>query len=253
MAPMHCDIVDLRDFYATSLGLVARRMIRAAVRDIWPETRGLSVLGIGYAAPFLRPFLDDAERVLAMMPPDQGVLHWPPDAANCAFLSDKAELPLADVSVDRVLVVHSLEHSQPVRPLLREIWRIMAGNGRALFVVPNRRGIWARVDNSPFGSGYPFSVSQLSRILRDNMFTPTVSRYALYLPPTRSRTLLAAAGAWENIGRRWFPAFAGVTLVEASKQLYAATPEPAKRRIVIPARAQARPLPATPRTRGERG
>ena len=42
-----------------------------------------------------------------------------------------------------------LEWSEKPRDLLRELWRVLAPNGRLLLVVPNRRGLWARVDTTP--------------------------------------------------------------------------------------------------------
>ena len=45
------DVVDLRDFYETQLGQMARRMIRRGVRALWPDVRGQRVLGLGYATP----------------------------------------------------------------------------------------------------------------------------------------------------------------------------------------------------------
>ena len=50
---MPSDVIDLRDFYLTGLGQVARRMIRRAIRRIWPDLHGMRLLGIGYATPFL--------------------------------------------------------------------------------------------------------------------------------------------------------------------------------------------------------
>ena len=41
--------------------------IRRRIRTIWPDLHGLSVLGVGYATPFLRQYRDEAERVLAIM------------------------------------------------------------------------------------------------------------------------------------------------------------------------------------------
>ena len=49
-------------------------------------------------------------------------------------------------SVDFVLVVHGLELTDRRSEMLREIWRVLAPQGRALLVVPNRRGMWARFD-----------------------------------------------------------------------------------------------------------
>ena len=231
------DIVDLRDFYETRLGQVARHLIRRRIRSIWPDLQGQSLLGLGYATPYLRQFRDEAERVLAVMPAGQGVLPWPPDEPNSVALADETELPLPDVSFDRVLLVHGLECGEHTRDMLREVWRVMSGGGRLLIVVPNRRGIWARMDRTPFGQGHPYSPPQLSRLLRDNLFTPIQSTQSLFIPPIGSTTLLSTAPAWERIGSRWLQRFGGVVLMEAGKQIYAGTAVRAKRKgrpVIVP-------------------
>lgn len=224
---MNVDVVDLRDFYLSRLGQVARRLIRRRIRLIWPDVAGMRILGLGYATPYLRPFRDEAERAFAIMPASQGVLAWPEDGPNSVALADEGELPLQDYSIDRVLLVHGLEYSEQVRSLLKEIWRVLAGGGRLLVVVPNRRGIWARFDKTPLGQGHPYTPSQLSRLLREADFTPERTAAALFVPPNGSRMALRSANAIERIGERWFTTFAGVSLIEATKQIYA---KPAVRR-----------------------
>jgi SAM-dependent methyltransferase len=235
---MYTDIVDLREFYESSLGQVARRMIRRRLRQLWPDVRGQIVLGIGYATPYLRPFRDEADRVFAVMPAAQGIAFWPREGPGLVALGDEADLPLPDMSVDRVLLVHGLEGTEQLRPMMREIWRVLAGGGRLLVVVPNRRGLWARADWTPFGHGFPYTPSQLKQVLRDTMFVPERTGHALFIPPLRSRFLLRSAPAWEEIGERWFKAFAGVTMIEASKQIFAGvarrTAQPVKRRLIVP-------------------
>ncbi len=233
---MYSDVVDLRDFYASRLGQVTRRLIRRRVRALWPDLTGQTVLGLGYATPYLRQFRDEAARVIALMPAAQGVLHWPPEGPNLAALADETELPLPDFSVDRVLLVHGLECVDHLGEMLREVWRVMNSSGRLLIVVPNRRGIWARTDRTPFGQGLPYSPPQLSRLLRGHMFTPVQSSGALFMPPLRSAMSLGAAPAWERLGSRWFPTFAGVIACEASKQIYAAPAQRKRRRraVVLP-------------------
>lgn len=221
LADMYSDVLDLREFYRSSTGQVVRRLIRQRIRDLWPDLAGQRVLGIGYATPYLTMFQEEAERVMAVMPASQGVISWPPEGPGRVTLADEAELPFPDMSIDRVLLVHGLECTEELRPLMREIWRVMAGGGRLIAVVPNRRGIWARFDSTPFGLGSPFSPSQLRGTLKANMFVPEREECALFLPPTRRRFLLASAPAVEEVGHRWFRAFAGVHMVEASKQIYA--------------------------------
>jgi SAM-dependent methyltransferase len=232
------DVVDLRDFYRGALGQVARRMIRRAVQRVWPDLHGMRLLGLGYATPFLSALSTGTERTVALMPAALGVLRWPQYGSNLVTLADEGELPFADYSIDRVLLVHGLETSEEVRPLLKEIWRILAGGGRVLIVAPNRRGIWARLDRTPFGSGRPYTISQLSQLLREEQFTPVGSEAALFVPPAGGRVVLRSALAWERIGVRWFPTFGGVVLVEATKQIYAkptAVRAPRRRLVYAPA------------------
>jgi len=239
---MWIDVVDLRDFYAGDLGRVTRRMVRRKIRSIWPDVTGHSVLGLGYTSPYLQSFQGEAARVISAMPAGQGILHWPEDAPNLTSLVDEFELPFADLSMDRVILVHALECAEQVRPLMREIWRVLAGSGRLLVIAPNRRGIWARFERTPFGHGLPYSNSQLSRLLRENMFTPIETHRALYIPPTRSRMMLSAAPALENIGDRFFSTFGGVIMMEAVKQIYAGQPIAGHRQkarvLALPQRSQ---------------
>ena len=238
---MSLDVIDLRDFYTTSLGQVAARAIRRKVRGVWPDVKGESILGLGFATPYLGPFRRNGTRVLAAMPAGQGVLHWPAEGGGLATLVDEADLPFPDLSVDRVLLVHGLEMTEQVPALMREVWRVMTGSGRLLVVVPNRRGIWARFERTPFGHGRTYSMGQLSRLLRDTMFTPVQSQTALFVPPTRSRMVLASARAWEELGTRGFNTFAGVVMIEATKQIYAGHALPDRRR-----RLANLPLPQRP-------
>ena len=224
------DVVDLRDFYETALGQTTRRLLRRHLRQLWPDTRGMAILGLGFATPLLRPFLGEAERVVAVMPANQGVLHWPPEGPGLTVLADESVLPLPDSSMDRIVLMHALEATEQVRAMMREVWRVLADGGRLVIVAPNRRGIWARLERTPFGNGRPYTSGQLARMLRDNMFTPVAMSGGLFLPPTTSRVMLRSAPAVEEVGRRWFQTFAGVNIVEATKQIYAATPSRASKR-----------------------
>lgn len=240
---MWTDVIDLRDFYRTALGGAARRVIRNHVRAIWPDARAANLLGLGYATPYLAPFREEAARVISVMPAPQGVLRWPAAGPNLAALAGEDELPLPDRSIDRVLLTHALECSERLRPMLREVWRVMADDARLLAVVPNRRGIWARLDRTPFGHGRPFTPSQIERLLRDHMFAPTGTTFGLFMPPGGRRVAGAAAPAWERLGKYWLRRFGGVLLVEAAKRVHAAAPAaaPARRRAYAAPAARAAP------------
>lgn len=215
------DVSTLRDFYASPLGQVARQLVLDAIRRHWPEAPGERVLGYGYAVPYLGAFRQNAASVSAAMPGAQGVHAWPESGSRLVCLTEEAELPFADLSFDRVLVVHGLEHSERVRQLLRELWRVTAGEGRALFVVPGRRGIWSRSDRTPFGWGRPYSLAQLRQTLSEQLFDPLRWDRALYLPPATGRWMLRWAPLFEQAGHRFLFRAAGVHLIEAVKRLYA--------------------------------
>ena len=229
------DVVDLRNFYAQRLGTVARRFIGRGIRARWADTSTLRVLGIGYATPYLGLFREEAERCLALMPAPQGVVRWPSSRPALAALVEEDELPLTDSAVDRVLLVHALEMSSDPPELLREIWRVLAPGGRLLAVVPNRRGLWARMDTTPFGYGRPYSRSQITQLLRETWFTPTGWGEALYVPPISRGWFLRSAVAWERTGATLSAPFAGVHIVEATKQVYRAIPARREKRRLVPA------------------
>ena len=242
------DVVDLRNFYAQHLGVVARRFVGRGIRARWKDARALRVLGIGYTTPYLGLFRGEAERCLALMPAPQGVVRWPSTRPALAALVEEDELPLTDSAVDRVLLVHALEMSPDPIELLRETWRVLAAGGRLLAVVPNRRGVWARVDTTPFGHGRPYSRTQINQLLRDAWFTPIGWSEALYVPPVSRGWFLRAAVAWERTGATISAPFAGVHIVEATKQVYRAIPARREKRQLVPGLAPVLEPVLTPST-----
>ena len=112
-----------------------------------------------------------------------------------------------------------------LRPLLRQLWRVLAPEGKLLVVAPNRASLWAQVERSPFGHGRPFSRRELEAILKGALFEPESWQRALYAPPLRSRALVGSGAGWERFGARFLSGLGGVHIVEARKSLYApATP-----------------------------
>ena len=231
---MSLDVVYLRNFYAHRLGTVARHFVGRGIRKRWVDMAGQRVLGLGYATPYLGLFREEAERCLAFMPAAQGVVKWPATRPALAALVEELELPLPDNAVDRVLLVHSLEMSQDANALLREVWRVLAAGGQLMAVVPNRRGLWARIDTTPFGHGRPYSRSQITHLLRETWFTPVAWSEALYVPPIERGWFLRSAVAWERTGATLSAPFAGVHIVEATKQVYRAIPARREKRRLVP-------------------
>lgn len=225
---------QLRDFYKTLGGRIVRRLVRERIVALWPKRSDGTIIGAGYAAPYLKNYTDGAERTVCVMFSGQGVHHWPDDVANLSCLTDETDLPFETNSVDRILLIHSLEFTGFLKPAFEEFWRVLKSNGRILVIVPNRIGWWARADWTPFGRGTPYSASQVEHFLKDNLFVVERIERALFIPPFKSQTLLRLAGWWEYLGRKLCPAMGGLIFVEASKQIYAGIPRGAKTREARP-------------------
>lgn len=220
------DILSLRQFYATPFGEEVRSLIAAGIKQLWPDIKDDVLLGIGYATPYLEHYNNKTSSIIVCMPSRQGASCWPTLDGNMTFLSHEAEFPLQHNSVNRILLVHSFEHSEPLSAMVEEMWRVLTPGGRMIAVVPNRLGFWSRSSRSPFGYGRPFSIMQLRDLLSEKQFTQTRSSSALFLPPTHWRLLWRLARKVEWVGKLLCPFFGGVLLIEAEKQLYASIRQP---------------------------
>lgn len=256
---MALDVGALSEFYATAQGAVVARLLRRRLLELWPEGgRGLSVLGLGYAAPYLRLWREGAVRCIHAVPAEFGALRWPGGGAGLTCAVEGEALPFPDLSFDRIFVVHGLETAGDARRLLREVWRVLRDDGRLLVITANRVGLWAHAETSPFGQGEPYSPGQIERLLRQALFRVERRESALYLPPFNLRLFLRLAPLLEAGGRRFLPRFAGVTLSEAVKDVYAGlTVRPVGRRRLVLAdaplgRIAALSPPAEPEERSDR-
>lgn len=220
---MHLDVQDLRNFYYRSaLGRAAQKTVRDQVVKTWPEAKGQTVVGFGFATPLLRPYLSQARRVMALMPGPQGVIPWPAGQPNVSVLCEETQWPLETGRVDKLIVMHGLEVSDNPTELLDECWRVLGPGGRALFIVPNRAGLWSRSDATPFGFGHPFSQGQLETLLKRHRFLPEHHFTTLYQPPSQKRFWRKTANMWERFGRAMpVVAAGGVLIVEATKRVHA--------------------------------
>ena len=223
------------DFYTSARGAVTARLVRERLFSLWPDLAGESVLGIGHAAPYLRLWREQARRCIALTPAQMGAARWPAGAPNLSCSAEEDALPFPDLSFDRILLIHGLESAESARRLLRETWRVLKDDGRLLVVAPNRTGMWAYWESTPFGHGHPYSVRQLGRLLADGLFRVERQEAALWMPPSRLRLILRAAPLFERAGRRLMPGLSGVTITEAVKDVYASVPvrAVASRRLVL--------------------
>jgi SAM-dependent methyltransferase len=253
---MRRDVLELRQFYASTLGRAAREMVARKVVEIWGDGAALDILALGYATPFVGALRPAARRVAAVMPAQQGVEVWPVGEANTACLAEEDALPFANALFDRILAVHAIEESPDPLALLREVWRVLAPSGRVVVAVAARNGLWANSESTPLGHGRPYTRRQLAELLREAELEPSGWTRALYVPPVP--WLAGWAEGFEQAGSRLWPGFAGLVLMEAVKQTFAVKPKGlragvlSRRPLLAPAPVGGAPVSRAPGTRRAR-
>lgn len=234
---MRDDLREVTDFYASRSGRVAARLLRRKLATLWPDATRLRVLGMGHTQPFLSVWEHDATLCIAAERGGPGNTPNTQSLASASCIVADLQLPFPDLSFDRILLGHALETAPDGPRLLRAVWRTLKDDGRLLLMVPNRRGIWAHAENTPFGQGAPSSKRQIERLLADALFRIERTDGALWLPPGNIRPMLRAGRLVERTGARIAPQLCGVLLIEAVKEVYAALPagKRAHRRVLVPA------------------
>ena len=130
-------------------------------------------------------------------------------------------LPFPEAMFDRMILLHALEEAENPRLILREVWRVLAPEGRLVVIAANRKSLWSLDESKPFGHGRPWTRRQLSTYLTDSLFDVSASTTAIHMPPLNWPLITAAAHAWESAGQTLMPGLGGVVMIEAVKHLHA--------------------------------
>lgn len=216
---------DLKEYYATPQGRGVAQLLLQRFASWWDASRlrGETVIGAGYALPYLDE-LQGPGGVFAVVAGSMGGVSWtgPGGASNLQrmVLAERGVWPLAQASVDYALVIHELEYAEDPAVVMDEAWRVLKPEGRLMLVVPNRTGLWARAEKTPFGHGRPFTSTQLHDLLRDRNFTLERMTGALLAPPFRNVTLTEKVSPFIEAMAPLCTPLCGVIVAEATKRLY---------------------------------
>ncbi|MEG3639552.1 methyltransferase domain-containing protein [Magnetococcus sp. PR-3] len=235
---MNLEALSLQRWYGTNQGYCVSDILGGTLKS-WLKDRPVeTTVALGYPQPYLPELTSASARLLVGTPAEMGVVRRAScDGCYGQLILRPDALPVADASVDRVVMLHVLEGLGDINSVLREVWRVLKPGGRLLCMVPNRGGWWARRDGSPFGLGRPFSPRQLSEQLEEAFFITRQTSFALFMPPFSNPRFLKGAGRWEKAGQRWFAPLGGVIFCEAEKLVYAMTPLKAQtvdRKVAVP-------------------
>ncbi|MBX4335955.1 class I SAM-dependent methyltransferase [Bartonella raoultii] len=231
------DIVTLRDFYASTLGLRVQETLCGQLNIWWPDLDDKRVMGFGYALPYLSVLRQRAQQCFAFMPAAQGASPWPcPDKVASALVFEE-DLPLPDASIDCILLIHALEYSENAFETLNEMWRVLAPNGHLIVIVPNRSGFWARNACTPFGYGQPYSRQQITRLFEKTNFVSESVQEIVHYMPFSGYIARSFSFFYEPFARYLLPYFGGLLICQAQKRVYQGllVQRRQSRRVFIPA------------------
>lgn len=218
---MKINLLKIEKFYDAELG-------HYALKTLWPHlyaavkhtsTKRDTCIASAGAFPYIDLF-SDAKRLSLQSFDEQS--HWPDKGGGHFVMADRTHWPYRAEEADGVCLIHDIEFANEPEFYLQEAWRVLKGEGQLVLVVPNRSGKWARVDNTPLGKGYPFTLDQIEKLLGKAHFAIDDVSRALFAPPHIPQS---------PIGRMWqamrekFGYYClcepGVYVIIASKHIYA--------------------------------
>lgn len=205
---MRVDVRNISTFYESRLGAVTRARLLSAMKTAAAEAQASSADSLSGADHLLCAGAEAASFAAALNSPARAIHVLPPvlDAGEAArhpyAIVDTDRLPFAASLFDGALITHGLEFTGDAPEFVRELWRVLRPEACATFVVPNRLGIWAQSEATPFGFGQPYSHRQLTHLLEHVNFHPVSCHQALYFAPTHKALNLKLAPKLERWGRR---------------------------------------------------
>ncbi len=216
---MSVDVVDLKEFYQAPESNNIRCILQKILSKLRLNNKDTKTLFVGFGTPYA----DNTKNEFLLMLGHIGVLAWPNSKNNRTVLSYEGEWPFADNVFDEIIIIHGLEYAQNTGNILEESYRSLRPEGRLIVIVPNRRGIWVHSDKTPLGFGQPYTLTQLSNILRKYEFVPIEVVRGLYSFPYKN----SPNNTWpwfELIASRTLQKFSGLVGVVAIKRVYAGLP-----------------------------
>ncbi|MFT6073012.1 MAG: SAM-dependent methyltransferase [Alphaproteobacteria bacterium] len=216
---MSQEILDLLYFYRSSIGQVTFKIILNIIHKLWDQ-KPEKLVGIGYCDPFLDVFHKQASQCLALTPSFTGMYARSGLEIYPTALIEETNLPLRPDSQSHILCLHIIEHIAHPEIFLQEVFKSLNAEGEVIFIVPNRHGSWARDDNTPFGSGQPYSRKQLYRLIQKSGFIITDYKPTLFTSPSGLSVSKYYSHFLEIIGRFLLPRYSGLHIIRALKRVY---------------------------------
>ena len=226
---MTTEISWIDHYYHSAKGRLFAELFRAQILEHLQPPQHILTIGFGY--PYI--CLPSAQSCPVLVPSEMGAIAWPDVSGIMSATIESDSWPLVNDSVGQIVISHGLEFTYDPEACLSEANRVLEGSGKLLLIVPNRRSLWVRRDDSPLGHGRPFSRLQLTKLVTNAGFEVTCVKRLLFLPPVGLNLPYRLARLFDKFGQILWSMFGGVLVVEATKLVYAS-----------PKKIQHRPIPA---------
>lgn len=211
----------LAEWHISPLGALLASRERHVVSDALEDVFGLQLLQIGAwgePAHLLRAARTQRQAVIGL-----------DTRGGTQVCSRATELAVASDSVDAVLLPHTLEFESDPYAVLREVDRILTGEGRLMILGFNPTGPWA-VRHRFSADGFPPGLARLvsERRLREwlallGFEVAPAHRYLRHLP-WASRPMMNGASPVDGADDSGWSLLASAYLLKARKRVYTLTP-----------------------------
>lgn len=208
-------------WFAGPLGSMLLEQERAAVARSLECAFGLHCLQVGsWGAP---------DTFLALARTRRTALVATAGTAGATLIAEPSALALQSDSVDVILLPHTLEFARDPHEVLREVARVLTGEGELMVLGFEPFGGWS-LRNAFTRGGFPpgidrtISAQRLADWLKLTGFEVGATERFLYIPPFAGLQHGRAAGFFERVGRRAWPRLSGAYLLRARKRVYSMTP-----------------------------
>ncbi|NOG59159.1 MAG: methyltransferase domain-containing protein [Proteobacteria bacterium] len=213
------------NWFASPLG---KRVFTAEVeelQDILPDMFGYHILQYSYSA--------ESNYINASRIADKTVLFLDESEIQNslkAIYTSAEELPIASDSIDVIVLPHILEYSKDAHKLLREMDRVLIGDGRVVIIGINPISLWGLWHlflcwwgNMPW-SGRLISIPKIKDWLSLLDFDVKKTKCFFFSPPLRSEKWLNKLIPLERLGHYCWPILGGLYVIVAKKRVIPLNP-----------------------------
>jgi SAM-dependent methyltransferase len=209
------------DWLATPLGMAVVERERALLRELLGDVFGFELLQVGHWGD--AALVGESART-------QHRCWLAPEARDAGAVRATYEaLPIATASVEAVVLLHTLEQAANPHELLREVERVLVGDGHLLVCGFNPYGPWGLRHllsrrRFPPPVARMLSEGRIKDWMRLLGFEVVETRRYLFMPPWTRRRAGDGPGWLERRGPDLLAPFAGAYCVKARKRVRALTP-----------------------------